>query len=528
MELQILTLSINSISMKKSINYFGRILCAFMLCTGLVLTSCEGEEPIGGENTEQNGNENNGSENNGNENEGGNETPEPEPLVTASIQDITYNSVEVTGKLNVSPSDIPFCQVVVYYSNKESFNVNTAKSKSTTSFDNDNKFTVALTGLDYNTKYNYSVYAKSKSDEIYTEIADFTTPPHPYLMQTDINMSSATDLSSSASANCYIVSESGLYKFKAVKGNSNESVGNVASAAILWETFGTETAPEMLDLIKSFCYKEGYITFQTADTFKEGNAVIAAKDADGNILWSWHIWLTDVPQEQVYYNNAGTMMDRNLGATSATPGDVGALGLLYQWGRKDPFLSSSSISSNTVAKSTITWPWSDSSIPSIGTIEYAIANPTTFILKNNYNFDWYYTDNSSTDDTRWTTSSSAKSIYDPCPPGWRVPDTGSNGVWSKALGQDWSFTDSSLYDSTNVGMNFSGKFGNDKTIWYPASGMRGSYDGSLKRIGEYGYYWSATISGYDAYMMFFNSEGAVTSSLYSECATGQSIRCLKE
>ena len=170
--------------MKKSINNFGRILCAFMLCTGLVLTSCEGEEPIGGENTEQNGNENNGSENNGNENEGGNETPEPEPLVTASIQDITYNSVEVTGKLNVSPSDIPFCQVVVYYSNKESFNVNTAKSKSTTSFDNDNKFTVALTGLDYNTKYNYCVYAKSKSDEIYTEIADFTTPPHPYLMQT--------------------------------------------------------------------------------------------------------------------------------------------------------------------------------------------------------------------------------------------------------------------------------------------------------------------------------------------------------
>ena len=147
----------------------------------------------------------------------------------------------------------------------------------------------------------------------------------------DLNVSSATDLSSSASANCYIVSNAGLYKFKTVKGNSSESVGNVASAAILWETFGTSETPECLDLIKAVDYENGYLAFQTADTFKEGNAVIAAKDADGNILWSWHIWLTDQPQGQVYYNDAGTMMDRNLGSTSATPGDVGALGLLYQW-----------------------------------------------------------------------------------------------------------------------------------------------------------------------------------------------------
>ena len=29
-------------------------------------------------------------------------------------------------------------------------------------------------------------------------------------------------------------------------------------------------------------------------------------------------------------------MDRNLGALSATPNDAKALGLFYQWGRKDP------------------------------------------------------------------------------------------------------------------------------------------------------------------------------------------------
>ena len=87
--------------------------------------------------------------------------------------------------------------------------------------------------------------------------------------------------------------------------------------------------------------ESGEIHFTTGDM--EGNALIALCNADGDILWSWHIWFTDDPRGQEYYNNAGTMMDRNLGATSATPGDVGALGLLYQWGRKDPFLGSSSI-----------------------------------------------------------------------------------------------------------------------------------------------------------------------------------------
>ena len=114
----------------------------------------------------------------------------------------------------------------------------------------------------------------------------------------------STDLSASGTANSYIVSEAGSYKFTPTKGNSSESVGSIATAEVLWETFGTDVTPNVGDLIKSVLYKDGYIAFQTADTFKDGNAVIAAKDVDGNILWSWHIWLTDEPQEQVYYNNA--------------------------------------------------------------------------------------------------------------------------------------------------------------------------------------------------------------------------------
>ena len=351
-------------------------------------------------------------------------------------------------------------------------------------------------------------------------------------------------------ANSYLVSEAGDYKFRAVKGNGTEAVGSASdkdpegtptTAVVLWETFGTDTAPQKGDLVKADVeYTDGYVYFSTADTYQEGNAVIAViddKDTDDTeddvILWSWHIWLTDQPVGQTYYvydsfseEVAGVMMDRNLGATSADPGDVGALGLLYQWGRKDPFLGSSSISEDTEAASTVTWPAIVESTPETGTIGYAVSHPTTFITCNNNNCDWYYTDSEDTDDTRWTTSESEKSIYDPCPAGWRVPDGGEEGIWSKAKGSSLDYNRN--YDSTDLGMNFSGEFGTDLTIWYPAAGCRFTYDGSLLDVGSSGLYWSATPLGSFAYTLYFYNTGLVSPSYYYYRADGYSVRCLQE
>ena len=352
----------------------------------------------------------------------------------------------------------------------------------------------------------------------------------------------AIDLSSSGTANSYIVSAAGSYKFTPTKGNSSQSVETIASADVLWETFGTDVTPNVGDLINNVKFENSVISFETASTYTEGNAVIAAKDASGNILWSWHIWLTDQPEGQEYYNNAGTMMDRNLGATSATPGDVGALGLLYQWGRKDPFLGSSSISTSIEAKSTIVWPSSVNSNSINGAIagalvQYAIANPTTFILGGTINFDWFYTGYPVTDNTRWTTSSDSKSIYDPCPAGWRIPNGGKNGVWSKAIGSSSDYY--CTYDENNEGVNFSGKFGSAPTIWYPASGRRYFNYGGLEAAGGYSYYWSASPSSateYLAYNLSFGKYEYIASG--DNChiwpseddyrAGGQSVRCVQE
>ena len=443
------------------------------------------------------------------------------PVITIDNVSVESNEVTFTGKVALD------CVGGILYSTDSDFS--DVKSCGNIDMSNTSENPYSRTCyLSYNRKYYYCTYFIQNDELVLGEINAFTIGKDPVIK--DLSLSSATDLSKNGTANCYIVSKSGLYKIKTVKGNNvNRVLTNVASPELLWETFGTDVAPSRMDLISGVCYKDGYLIFKTADTFREGNAVIAAKDAEGNILWSWHIWLTDEPKGQVYYNNAGTMMDRNLGATSATPGDVGALGLLYQWGRKDPFLGSSSISSSTFAKSTITWPSKVSSDPSNGTIAYATANPTTFIEYNKKNYDWYYTGSSRTDNTRWTTSGSSKSIYDPCPQGWRVPDGGSLGVWSKALDLSSDFTDKSLYNDTNKGMNFSCRFGSASTIWYPASGYRYDLDGGLYSVGYSGNYWSASPDDDNrAYLLYFNYYGDVNPSSDFNRASGQSVRCLQE
>ena len=324
-------------------------------------------------------------------------------------------------------------------------------------------------------------------------------------------------------ANCYVISNAGTYKFRAVKGNGSEAVGNVASCVVLWESFGTAETPEEKSLINSVSYADGVVSFQTASTFTEGNAVIAAKDASDNILWSWHIWLTDLPAGQVYSNGAGTMMDRNLGAVSATPGDAGALGLFYQWGRKDPFLGSSTVSDKVLAESTITWPASVASDATTGTIEYSVANPTVFISHNTGNYDWYY---DGTDNARW--KADTKTIYDLCPASWRVPVGGSSGVWAAAFATSNNFTDASLYDSMNRGYDLSGVLGTDVSIWYPLAGYLNGGDAVLKSTGNTSYHWSVSTNNTLAFRLYLDNAGNVYPMHPWRRSFGQSVRCVKE
>ncbi len=393
----------------------------------------------------------------------------------------------------------------------------------------DGSFTLEVTGLAADQTNYYRSYTNQADVYKYGETKSCKTKEFSYDQQSDLDLSSAMDLSSNGTANSYIISGPGLYKFKAVKGNSDESVGVAAKASILWETLGTDTAPAKSDFITAFCYKDGYIAFQTNENYQKGNASIAVKDIDGKILWSWHLWYTEEPKEQIYYNNAGTLMDRNLGATSATPGDVGALGLMYQWGRKDPFLGSSSTTQdNKTAISTIYLPSSVSSNSTTGTIDYTIANPTTFIGENTQNHDWHYTGDASVELERWQIE---KTIYDPCPVGWKVPEgnkSGSpTGIWSKAtkVMNEYYFP----ADNSNPGVNLTGILGNDEIIWYPFTGYLDHNYGNVKYLSNnYGYYWAANNywNQYAATLMVETYRIKMDNGYYR--SLGMAIRCIKE
>ena len=319
------------------------------------------------------------------------------------------------------------------------------------------------------------------------------------------------DLSAAGTANCYLVQGAGDYKFRSVIGNTDATVGNVKSVEVLWESFGTDEMPNVGDLIASADYKDGYIRFSTPENFRDGNAVIAAKNSKGIILWSWHIWCAEEGwQEQVYYNDAGTMMDRNLGATSATPGDVGALGLLYQWGRKDPFLGSSSISESTGAASTGIWSVSSA----LGYAEYEEMYPMTF-----------YGEFSSLS-SKWDELAPLKSAYDPCPVGWCVPGGGENGIWAKAMGTTSSVSSREVWQYTEKGCNFSGVLGDDPVIWYPLAAYRSStsfFMGSVR-------FWSSSSVGgtsSSAYVFDVNPSWIQLES-QSVPSFALSVRCQKE
>ena len=332
-----------------------------------------------------------------------------------------------------------------------------------------------------------------------------------------IDLSFYTDLSAAGTANCYLVKAAGNYKFKAVKGNSDDTVGNVKKVEVLWESFGTDVMPNVGDLIAETGYKNGYVYFSTPEVFGNGNASIAVRNSKDLILWSWHIWCSEEGwNDHVYANNAGTMMDRNLGATSATPGDIGAFGLLYQWGRKDPFLGSCALSGTIFAASTGTWTVASNS----NKMDFAEENPMTFAT------GWYGGD---VPGYGWHTSESAKGLYDPCPVGYRVPDGGDNIFWATALAETtWSAA--TKWDDTYYGRHWTLVDG-ETTAWYPAVGYRIYDSGALYGVGMNGCCWLASPnpnSYYFADHLSFNSISVVPAPNGGYRASGYSVRCVKE
>lgn len=241
------------------------------------------------------------------------------------------------------------------------------------------------------------------------------------------NLDDVTDLSASGTANTYIVSAAGKYKFKAtVKGNGGTDPltgttattidpAGIAAVKVLWElgeTYGK--AIKYVSGAYDISYADGYVYFSTPDTFQYGNAYVAIYNTSGTILWSWLIWATEAPSTTTYEGLG--IMDRNLGAIGT--GDVTCRGLMYEWGRKDPFPSpnNGSYKPNTYVPARMT-AFNISNFDYEGmTVAYSVAHPTTYVY--GWSKKYWQTESEFTLEMWWK---NAKTIYDPCPPGWKVP-----------------------------------------------------------------------------------------------------------
>ncbi|WP_321480433.1 BF2992 family fimbrillin-A clan protein [uncultured Bacteroides sp.] len=404
-------------------------------------------------------------------------------------------------------------------------------------------------------------------------------------------------------ANCYIVNTANQgYKFKAnVMGN-----GAITPSSIYGDQIAPAIVPSSLSPVFAFVLWEtgskgdviqdgsvkliskDYVAFKTANNSINGNAVIGVTDVNGKLLWSWHIWktsyapnLNDASTYDTYVtrtisqsgysvisSRSFKMMKYNLGATANdnTASNAGDLGLLYQWGRKDPFLGASGWTTAAPISSTNAngYEWYDSyinaAIPSNSTtvegysgadasIKYAIYHPTHYIVTSLASIgDWLnVTTVTEQRDNLWgnpnttsvipNTEAGSKSIYDPCPPGWRVPRQDSFT----------RFTLTGIYTTNNSKLNVynsTSTYGTDRG-WYayyaadlsgsysylPTSGGRLSGSGNLMYVSTNGYFWNASsyhqeTRSYAGFLAF--GADFIDPLVYGDRAHALSVRCAQE
>lgn len=310
----------------------------------------------------------------------------------------------------------------------------------------------------------------------------------------------ATDLTAAGTANCYIVPTATTASLRAdIKGNGagdgnarymatySATLEGGSYAELIWEaTFdGDKTRSTQIIVGEPFYSAEEERIYLTTGAV-EGNALVALMDGSGRILWSWHIWVSNNDITTVVMNGL-EWMDRNLGALNNNPDDIANRGMLYQWGRKEPFLPSPAayaevpthryndnyelleteeeynalqaeiealrevLNVNNTQRGNGTHEWlyvgfeAPVALNAPGNIEYALNNPTTIlgcrtdIPLGEYVFDWYMQQDlvnsenvaMQSESQLWGTAEAGtayKTMFDPCPAGYCVPPAGAFGT----------------------------------------------------------------------------------------------------
>jgi hypothetical protein len=245
----------------------------------------------------------------------------------------------------------------------------------------------------------------------------------------------------------------------------------------------------------------------------EGNAVVKiykTEDLAKIPVWSYHIWVTDYapdyddttwtnPENKDY-----TFMVRNLGATESVL-SYKNIGLLYQWGRKDPFpgggigaagyAALNSFKGMPDAGSTALCKVNNQSATAEALDEgicQSILNPNTFYALINGSVNYWLP---ILDLKLWNSEGDTKTIYDPCPPGWRVPvyilDKNLAGQWDQVSA--WVGLVGKIYSCTTLEQDIKVIHNVAGSQNWIISGYRTGVNGAVKKssIATIACHWTA-------------------------------------
>lgn len=316
------------------------------------------------------------------------------------------------------------------------------------------------------------------------------TAGNPYDLSTEGGTLSQT------TANCYVVNAPGTYMLPLVYGNAivegHHNPGAYDKDPKFVDYNGNHInspylpTPDDATLVWSdgfYMFKDvrlsedkKYLIFTIdPDYIQQANAVVAVRDAGDNIMWSWHIWVTEHPvltetaeiSEWQNISNKFNLMKWNLGwvdgkmvfynprklefkFTQDKTGDVKTMTLTqagakldykdigstyYQWGRKDPIVALKNRNQLGVddyrPMETPTEDYQYKVKKGLTYMKDAIRNPNIYYVEqdNDNEHKWLYStsftyrlwDGNSNNYAEIDERSSIKTVYDPSPRGFKVP-----------------------------------------------------------------------------------------------------------
>lgn len=214
------------------------------------------------------------------------------------------------------------------------------------------------------------------------------------------------------------------------------------------------------------------------------------------------------------------MMDRNLGAVALKFKDQNSYGYFYQWGRKDPFPRPVPLERAAKYKHPgVELTKTAAATEEFGTVGYAIANPDTRLLDA---ATWMKV--GTMPEGIWGNPTGnneggkgVKTIYDPCPEGYRVADP-------MCFSMGWKKDKASC--DANYGYEFVTDGGSSKTMFF-TSGYLSTNANGVEYLEYRGGLWTnAPVSGKG--LRFYYNNADVKNSDGMAYTTGLPVRCMKE